>query len=552
MEMCYIGSLYVPENVKTLLRSMEMVSGAVPCTDASRRRMRQHLRSLQLWQGLPSVFLTLNPADTKHPFTCFFASSPAEPWQPVTSDAALRSALERVNLLHSVAADPVAVARAFHRHVELFLAELLDCHLPADKKSPDGLAVISHGGILGPVAAYFGVTEPQLRGSLHLHMLLHLYAFSTPSAFAAQLQNAMPLLAQRLTEWASTLVSTSLEALPRVWNLPGTPSSHFESLQPLPYSKHQLQRILQGAPASWDFAAAEARWFYASPDCCFEPVPPWADPFDDAGQCCPPFLPWPRRYVCSSLCVDDWSCRLLYDLRHSAVQCCLHDCKPRSCHKGFLGRLGFCRLGYWHWRELPDCRWQRCHGLPLRSAAGVGALPPHDGFLLTERHHPYHTRFHPAILATSKCNHDISLLVRCPREDCALDAAAFAAIMASSTQVATYYITAYISKVQPHLVSLWQLLQNALDRLRVDLSAMETAVAEPLSQPYVARRVLTRMLTATQRQVHKSLPEICHYLLGFPEAYCSHTFRLLLKPSNSCAQYFVSTFRLLCTLFLAA
>lgn len=356
-------SLYVPENVKTLLRSMEMVSGAVPCTDASRRRMRQHLRSLQLWQGLPSVFLTLNPAGTKHPFTCFFASSPAEPWQPVTSDAALRSALERVNLLHSVAADPVAVARAFHRHVELFLAELLDSHLPADKKSPDGLAVISHGGILGPVAAYFGVTEPQLRGSLHLHMLLHLYAFSTPSAFAAQLQNAMPLLAQRLTAWASTLVSTSLEALPRVWNLPGAPSSHFESLQPLPYSKHQLQRILQGAPASWDFAAAEARWFYANPDCCFEPVPPCADPFDDAGQLCPPFLPWPRRYVCSSLCVDDWSCRLLYDLRHSAVQCCLHDCKPRSCHKGFLGRLGFCRLGYWHWRELPDCRWPRCHGL---------------------------------------------------------------------------------------------------------------------------------------------------------------------------------------------
>ena len=44
-------------------------------------------------------------------------------------------------------------------------------------------------------------------------------------------------------------------------------------------------------------------------------------------------------------------------------------------------------------------------------------------------------------------------MVRCPHEDSAIDASAFAALIACSTQVATYYTTAYISKVQPHLAS---------------------------------------------------------------------------------------------------
>ena len=152
---------------------MEMVSATVPCTDAARRRMRQQLRSLQYWQGLPSVFLTLNPADTKHPFTLFFASGGEDTWVPVTSDEALDGVLQNINLAHSVAIDPVAVARAFHQHVQLFLTELLDCKPLSKDTFPDGLATCTHGGILGAVAAFFGVTEPQMRGSLHLRMLLH-------------------------------------------------------------------------------------------------------------------------------------------------------------------------------------------------------------------------------------------------------------------------------------------------------------------------------------------------------------------------------------------
>eukprot|EP00435_Cladocopium_sp_Y103_P022152 s1504_g5.t1 len=360
------SSPYVPESLKKLLRSMEVVSGAVPYTDAAHE--------------------------------------------------ALQAALKQVNLAHAVAADPVAIARAFHHHVQMFFSHLLNCTSAADIPNANGLACRTHGGILGPVAAYFAVTEPQLRGSLHLHLLLHLYSFTTPSAFAAQLRAALPVLAARLLTWTSSLVSTSLESLPSTWYLPLPTDQYFRSLQSLPYSAKQVQR-LQLARNPWDADAAANSWFYGSPMLQFQPVEPWADPFGDLLRAQPSFLPWPRTYLQapSDTAASSWCQLLLYDLRHSAVQCCLHDCRPRTCHKGFLGQLGFCRLGYWHWQQvsasLAEPVWQRCHGLPLLQCATVGQVPPHETFLLTERYHPFHTRFHPAILATVKCNHDISVML---------------------------------------------------------------------------------------------------------------------------------------------
>lgn len=40
------------------------VYGPIPCTDGARRLMRHELEAMQLWPGLPMLFITLNPADT--------------------------------------------------------------------------------------------------------------------------------------------------------------------------------------------------------------------------------------------------------------------------------------------------------------------------------------------------------------------------------------------------------------------------------------------------------------------------------------------------------
>ena len=441
----------------------------------------------------------------------FFAADAFTSWQPLTSDAALQSALERVNLAHRVAADPVAVASAFHHHVEMFLAKVLDV---SRTPSIDGVASRLGAGIFGPIAAFYGVTEPQLRGSLHVHLLLRLYAFTTPAAFLASVQQSLPDLCEALLSWTASVLATSLESLPRILRVP-TVASTFSHLQPLPFPRRHRDVLGQQLGTSWDFDVAASHWSLASTS----PSPasdPWFDPFHDAAAGRPSFLPWPREYLLDATSSpDQWALHLLYDLRHSAAASCLHDCRPKTCHKGTLGRLGFCRLGYWHWRDVsawtsPET-WQRCHGFPLFPSDTIGSIPPLEGLFLTARHHPFHTRFNYAVLAMAKCNHDVNVLVQTPGSYEDADRAHFAEVMAASTRTASFYITAYMSKLQPQIANLWQLLATARAKLETDLATQQENIDGLLSPQYIAKRSLTRMLMACQRRTHKSLPEICHY-----------------------------------------
>ena len=85
---------------------------------------------------------------------------------------------------------------------------------------------------------------------------------------------------------------------------------------------------------------------------------------------------------------------LLYDVRHTVVQCGLHERRPATCWKGFLGRIHCCRLGFCGWALwlgsvslLLSSSWPRgarapqlCVPLvlllaaPLKSVNSVGAL----------------------------------------------------------------------------------------------------------------------------------------------------------------------------------
>ena len=158
-----------------------------------------------------------------------------------------------------------------------------------------------------------------------------------------------------------------MESLPATLHTPEAMET-FQRLQPLPFSQRQEAVLHAQLGASWDFQVAGTHWRLGQlplvPACA-----PWFDPCSDAANGVPTFVPWPRTYLCveAALSAETWTSMLLYDLRHTAVHSCLHDCRPRTCHKGRLGKAGFCRLGFWHWRDVapwtaPDT-WQRCHGL---------------------------------------------------------------------------------------------------------------------------------------------------------------------------------------------
>ena len=57
-----------------------------------------------------------------------------------------------------------------------------------------------------------------------------------------------------------------------------------------------------------------------------------------------------------------------------------HVCRPDVCHKGRLGKQGFCRMFFWHWQRIPSkkdqCVARRAHGVELRERwNGTGYHP---------------------------------------------------------------------------------------------------------------------------------------------------------------------------------
>ena len=189
----------------------------VPGTDAYRTKLRYQMRSSQVRSGFPLAFFTLNPADVKHPFTLRFSVDGLD-FQDVgfpCDDDALFDALRSENLARRVAEDPVAAVKAFDLHVRLFFEELLGCTIDPSDLAVDGIASKGDGGILGDLFAAFGAVEPQLRGSLHIHMLLHMCGFITPQDLLRRFHNRWAELREMLWRWVKSVSFTSVEALPR-------------------------------------------------------------------------------------------------------------------------------------------------------------------------------------------------------------------------------------------------------------------------------------------------------------------------------------------------
>ena len=108
------------------------------------------------------------------------------------------------------------------------------------------------------------------------------------------------------------------------------------------------------------------------------------------------------------------------DANTGGAKCLNHVCLPKTCHKGRLGKLGFCRMFFWRWVRSISTKtgaevMKRAHGRPLQArwdGAGwppVFAQPPHDGTPALERTHPFHGKMTPGILLGPRCNHDLDV-----------------------------------------------------------------------------------------------------------------------------------------------
>ncbi|KAF6517643.1 hypothetical protein HZS61_003204 [Fusarium oxysporum f. sp. conglutinans] len=140
-----------------LLHELSIFGHAQPLSNETRLLMRRKIQSLNIWTGIPAIWITVNPNDINNPVKLKLSIHRLH-----DRDAAkellidLRGRYDRISL--SIM-DPVSAAIFFHREVSLFFEK----YVKTGQES-----------VYGKISHYYATVETNDRGSLHLHGLLWL------------------------------------------------------------------------------------------------------------------------------------------------------------------------------------------------------------------------------------------------------------------------------------------------------------------------------------------------------------------------------------------
>ncbi|KAJ6543482.1 hypothetical protein B0H10DRAFT_2389367 [Mycena sp. CBHHK59/15] len=146
--------------VQLLRQHVHSTVGRVKGSNQSRTIMRSQLWSTAVYMRPWNLWITINPTDIHDPIAQIFAGENIDLDNFI---AALGPDSEK--RAQNIAADPYAAAKFFHFMIRTILEILFGIEVTP-------FHVRSSMGILGEVAAYFGMVEAENRASLHLHMLI--------------------------------------------------------------------------------------------------------------------------------------------------------------------------------------------------------------------------------------------------------------------------------------------------------------------------------------------------------------------------------------------
>ena len=170
-------------------------------TDESRIKIRALIWGMCIKKKPPSIWLTINPADTQDPIAQLLCG------QDINLDD-LSSFAEKPSDV-AIAADPFAAACFFHLTINAVLDSLLGI-----KGYVHGSSITRETGIFGKVEAFVGTVEAQHRGTLHLHMVLWLTGAMTTTMMKEQ------LLTEEFRAKVKTFISANIRA-----DLPDAPGT---------------------------------------------------------------------------------------------------------------------------------------------------------------------------------------------------------------------------------------------------------------------------------------------------------------------------------------
>jgi hypothetical protein len=162
-----------------VIKDLDSVSGKVHGSTTSKKYMRNEIWSLISHRGAPSWYITLSPADLKHPI-CIYWADTKEKFEP-----SIVNYNERASL---VCRNPAAGARFFDFVVRTFIEHVL------------GVGA-HHRGLYGDTSAYYGTVEQQGRLTLHLHLLLWLRGCVTPQVLREKLMDPNSDWQKKIVDW---------------------------------------------------------------------------------------------------------------------------------------------------------------------------------------------------------------------------------------------------------------------------------------------------------------------------------------------------------------
>lgn len=174
------------QRVNLLMKHIKAVGGRVMGSAHSRSSLRTKIHALCFYLGLPSLFLTINPADIHSPVALYFAGVNLDLDNIVPQE--LYTTYKRA---HIVATHPVATAKFFN----ILIKNILKC--------------LVMGGVVGEASAYFGTVESQGRGSLHLHLLIWLNHKFTPAQLKKKIHDVV--FREKLLKYIEDIIKEDLD-----------------------------------------------------------------------------------------------------------------------------------------------------------------------------------------------------------------------------------------------------------------------------------------------------------------------------------------------------
>ena len=141
-----------------LMKEVRAISSNIPGSPESLLTRRNEIRATILSLGVPSFFITVNPADVYNPIIKFLTGN------DIDIDNLLPNQVPTYwEQARAVAHNPCVPAEFFNTYINAFISAILR-YDPKQRSS--------RPGILGVTKAYYGCVEAQGRGSLHCHMVV--------------------------------------------------------------------------------------------------------------------------------------------------------------------------------------------------------------------------------------------------------------------------------------------------------------------------------------------------------------------------------------------